>query len=1404
MKRKILSLILVFAMTVSLLTVGTGAVEPTYGDTAGHWAESSIERWSAYGIIQGSNGLFDPNGQLTCAQLATILAKLLKLPAAKDAGFTDNTADAWYYDAINRCAAAGILNGNGDGTVTPEAPITRERAMVMLARALGIEPIRKPDLAKYTDAAQVSAYAQGYLAAMIKAGIVGGVGDNRLAPQDNITRASTVTILDRAIGVYADKDGMTVNAKDGELVLVVAKNVKVINAPEGTKIVVADGATGLTVNGKAVSDDQTYIVPKTTSSGSSSGGYSHSHSYDATSHKCSCGEFAPDVVATIGDTNGYLTLKAAVAAATNGATVKLVKGALLDADILISSKITLDLNGNTIETNGKKISVAGTGDLTVTGNGIVNNQVDADEAGGTMNRYTMLSVKEGGKLTIENGTFTTKAAQIVYTYGSTTIRGGTFKNTSTSEETVDALNSGALIVVCGTPASLTMTGGTVTTESQYLYGVFVQDGGNAIFGDEETKNGPSIHTHRYAAIGENNTVPTANITIYGGEYTVSTVPASDAWKPFCATIYASASGEINIHGGTFTGYYAISDRYQKVEQTVTITGGTFNGAEADLYVTSEGGKGTTANRIIAIAGGTFDHNPDATYIATGYVATANTNNTWTVREKADASFVAQIGGVKYTTLAAAITAAQNGDTVKLVGGTTLTSSVEINKSITLDLNGKTIHYTGADQEATNPRMSHRALNVTSGTVTIKNGAITTTVVGTIYPPQDDPQAEGSEFDAIIVKSGAVVTLEDMNITINDKHGSCLYVFEGGKATVKSGSYTNKNTSGDKLLLNQKDIKPQAIFVEGGTFNGRNPESGDNSLNPSTFLAPDYKSVETSTGSGVWTVEKKNWDDYDADGTTMPAGVKITSRDNNGNVTVTLEDEDAFKYFTQIFDMDAACSARETALDNGATRYPGESVHNHLNIWYRAYHQVHVEMAKSVNLGGMEVTPFTEYSTFDGKGFTISNAKVSGADTSVGFFGGNPITNVKMDSISVTANDTQYAGVISGFNSSSITNVTVTRSTVTGGKNTGAIVGNCYVDLSGCTVENCTISGQYKVGGLAGYVCREDGQKRIISNNTLRNVTLKGENLISGKSDFVIGQAIGNWNARSGGSINVTTIENVTGADSLIGKIESDVATPSIDGKVQVGSQEALANAISSTTAGEETSIKLAAGTYTLPSLENKSITISGTKNTVIDMKGEDGKGVVNKATSVGFDGVTVNFGTEPYKGFQHTETLTFKDCTITGFMTTYGDTTYENCTFNSEANQYTINFYGGENFTLTNCHFYGVDKNVYIYQEGVDCDKKVTFNGCDFHMSQTDTTKNKSAIMLNAPLNYNNHKYIVVINNCTAEGVNTVGEENVAGKENYQGLYGLKHKDGYGNSKLIEGTVTVDGTVVYEHSASTP
>lgn len=242
-------------MTVSLLTVGASAVEPTYGDIAGHWAEASIERWSGHGIIQGNNGKFNPNGQLTCAHFAAILARLLKLPAAKDAGFFDNTPDAWHYDAINRCAAAGILKGNLNGTVTPNAPITRERAMVMLGRALGIEPIENPDLTKYTDAAQVASYAQGMLAALIEAGVVGGVTADQLAPQNNITRAATVTILDRSIGTYADKASETVNADGKGIVLVVADDVTVTGSVD--KLLVPTNDIEVTVKGSKNIDDIT-------------------------------------------------------------------------------------------------------------------------------------------------------------------------------------------------------------------------------------------------------------------------------------------------------------------------------------------------------------------------------------------------------------------------------------------------------------------------------------------------------------------------------------------------------------------------------------------------------------------------------------------------------------------------------------------------------------------------------------------------------------------------------------------------------------------------------------------------------------------------------------------------------------------------------------------------------------------------------------------------------------------------------------------------------------------------------------------------------------------------------------------------------------------------------------------
>ena len=305
MKRKILAALLTLVMVFSLLPVSAWAEETTYSDVAGHWAQSAILRWSDYGVLQGSEGKFSPDGTLTRGQMAVILSRLLNLPAAPSAGFTDVAPDAWYADGINRCAAAGILQGS-EGKAMPKDPITREQAMVMLCRALGIAAEDVGALAGFSDLSLVSDYARPYVAALVKAGVIKGDANGLLNPLSKITRAEIVTMIDRLVGHYAKEAGAVVDASDGALVIVVAENVKIVNAPAGTKIIVTEKATGLTVNGTAVSDDQTYIVPEqetkptepskpTKPSGGTIVRPEHRHSYaikfDDTYHweECACG-----------------------------------------------------------------------------------------------------------------------------------------------------------------------------------------------------------------------------------------------------------------------------------------------------------------------------------------------------------------------------------------------------------------------------------------------------------------------------------------------------------------------------------------------------------------------------------------------------------------------------------------------------------------------------------------------------------------------------------------------------------------------------------------------------------------------------------------------------------------------------------------------------------------------------------------------------------------------------------------------------------------------------------------------------------------------------------------------------------------------------------------------------------
>ena len=1324
MKRKILSLILVFAMTVSLFTVGTGAVEPTYGDTAGHWAESSIERWSGHGIVQGSSGEFDPNGQLTCAQLATILAKLLKLPTAKDAGFTDNTADAWYYDAINRCAAAGILNGNGDGTVTPEAPITRERAMVMLARALGIEPIRKPDLTKYTDAAQVSAYAQGYVAALIEAGIVGGVTADELAPQANINRASTVTILDRAISTYADKAGATVKADGKGIVLVVAENVKITNAPEGTKIVVADGATGLTVNGKAVSDDQTYIVPKTTTgSGSSSGGYSHSHSYNATTHKCSCGEFDPAVVATIGNTNGYLTLKEAVAAVpTNNTatTIKLLKNTSGDGiDVNANQNIIFDFGGHTYTLQGRMVGSAGT----------------------ETNGFRFL---QGATVTLKNGSL---------------LNGNTVSE--------DFLTNTPAKVMVNSYANLVLDDFSINAST-----TGVQREGSGAYG-------------------------TAALYITSGP---AHVKGSGS--------YTARDGQYAIYMANVAGYTAGADLYFDEDFTGTVRGKVTSGNQQTAAIIIKNGNYdfgeiTLGTSTMIITGGTFSTEPDDSYIAAGYEAKDNGNNTWTVSEKTGVTLVAQVGVNKYESLADALAAAKSGDTVKLVQDITPTGRIVVtgNKNITIDL---------AEKKITS-KADVAIVNDGTGKLTITGNGTVDTSLST----NDENIAIWARTGSIDIENGTFINKSNKEATVyvgtSESANEPVITIKGG--TFKNsaeGTYTY-NSILKPLTLNVQNGKPvTSIVINGGTFYGNDPKNGDDNLG-GTFLAPDYKSVETSAGSGIWTVSKMTWDEYPEDASVVPSGLVIQEYpqnefdSSNGKTgTITIKDKDALLYFA--YRLDLAKAYAEC----------GEKAHGtgwgHTCIWYGGAYARHIVLDANIDLGGMTLeNGFGNMKdfAFDGHNHKISNVTINytGTGNTGLFVGGNRgISNLVVENVNVIApNGTENAvGIVSSDANADITNVTVRNSSVTGGKFTGAIVGYNYGSVKDCKVENCTVSGRYKVGGIIGYICNSNDVPTYVTGNDLTGVTVKGEKLVAGKDDFVIGKIVGNWNATIGECSSNTFTAGTTDAAEDIGEIESRCIV-TVNGVTQLpqnAAPETINNVITNSKDAEGNvvkDVKLALPSDSAFELNNglahegdksRKVTIVGDGTQTVDVitkavSAENGQLNYQRGSTFTFENVKVENGTGTYDGIVCDE-LIYRNCIIKGVTTLYGKATFINCTFeNTMADQYSIWTWGGTDVKFEGCTFNTNGKAILLF--GEEKTTKLTVTGCRFN-DRNNGTAGKAAIEI-GEANYGKHNNFTVV--ISDSEVVTGFAINSAGTNTGSKLWA--NKNSMGPEHL---SVTIDGTKV--------
>jgi hypothetical protein len=110
--------------------------------------------------------------------------------------FTDVKESSWYYDAVAFIAQKGITEGTTATTFSPDVTLTRGQFITMLLWAYEIAP---DDGAadNFSDAGDT--YYTGYLAAAKRLGIASGVGDNKFAPEQAITRQEMFTLLYNAL-----------------------------------------------------------------------------------------------------------------------------------------------------------------------------------------------------------------------------------------------------------------------------------------------------------------------------------------------------------------------------------------------------------------------------------------------------------------------------------------------------------------------------------------------------------------------------------------------------------------------------------------------------------------------------------------------------------------------------------------------------------------------------------------------------------------------------------------------------------------------------------------------------------------------------------------------------------------------------------------------------------------------------------------------------------------------------------------------------------------------------------------------------------------------------------------------------------------------------------------------------
>ncbi len=173
----------------------------TFSDIANHWAREAIIKAVQAGIVSGyPDGTFNPNRAVTRAEF---LVMLMNARNSSDAGadlvFTDaEKIPTWAKQAIAQAVQAGIINGYEDGSLRPDAIITRAEMASMIAKILELD-IEANAVTSFSDDTNIQAWAKGAIAALEKLELMQGTGANQFNATSFASRAQAVTIIIRML-----------------------------------------------------------------------------------------------------------------------------------------------------------------------------------------------------------------------------------------------------------------------------------------------------------------------------------------------------------------------------------------------------------------------------------------------------------------------------------------------------------------------------------------------------------------------------------------------------------------------------------------------------------------------------------------------------------------------------------------------------------------------------------------------------------------------------------------------------------------------------------------------------------------------------------------------------------------------------------------------------------------------------------------------------------------------------------------------------------------------------------------------------------------------------------------------------------------------------------------------------